>query len=260
MNAHWLLSTFLVLASSPALAFNCSLDPGMKALSKGHYAAAQAQWELENAPWNARAAARLLSEWGDLARWEADRVIAATRSSEREIARFIDALTACDSSTSRGAKLLTATAYFVGLGKKQDRSKAEKIFRRAARDGDALSNVALAAIAQQRGETAEYRSYLASARESGNVDSFMIGQMLFRGCIFRRDLPEAARWFESGANDGDAKSQRALAYMLFLGAGIAKDEMRAEALLGAADAADPQVNQNEQQIILEVAPGPRNQF
>ncbi len=247
--------TLLLGATCPALAgaFDCSTDQGMAAASAGQYRNAFAIWQEDSGSSSSRAAVKLMGQWGALVYPKATGPVEAS-TSDSELSAFVSSLKHCPASRQGAAGMLRATAYTSGSGVERDTKKAQKEFDKAVRHGDALSRLALAAIASVNNRPQDAYALATRALSSSvDIDPYLVGRLLYDGCIFERNRPEAVRWFEIGAQKEDWRSQRALAYMLIVGKDTPRDRARGEALIRAAaenpDAVNYDRNASQKEII-----------
>ncbi|MBO0905885.1 sel1 repeat family protein [Jiella sp. MQZ13P-4] len=83
----------------------------------------------------------------------------------------------------------------------------------------------------------------------------LLGEIYSRGLGVKRDMKEAARWYEAAAKAGNAEAQFRYAMILLAGTAVKQDEAQARDLMkAAADAGLPLAEYNFGQMLIESSP------
>ncbi|MBO0662960.1 sel1 repeat family protein [Jiella sp. CQZ9-1] len=83
----------------------------------------------------------------------------------------------------------------------------------------------------------------------------LLGEIYSRGLGVRRDMKEAARWYEAAAKAGNAEAQFRYAMILLDGSAVAPDPAKARDLMkAAADQGLPLAEYNYAQMLIEASP------
>ncbi len=118
--------------------------------------------------------------------------------------------------------------YSLGLGVRQDSSRAIAWYGRAAAQGhlDAQNNIGV--VYCDQGEHGMALKWFLKAARAGNAAAqFNTGNMYYNGSGATRDQAKAARWYLKAGERGDARAQNNLGFMYAGGLGVAKDEAQA---------------------------------
>lgn len=83
----------------------------------------------------------------------------------------------------------------------------------------------------------------------------LLGEIYSRGLGVRRNMKEAARWYQAAAKAGNSEAQFRYAMILLEGSAVSKDEAQARDLMkAAADAGLPLAEYNYGQMLIESSP------
>jgi uncharacterized protein len=118
--------------------------------------------------------------------------------------------------------------YFLGQGVPQDSAEAARWYRKAADQGDAISEYILGVLYDEgQGVTQDYAEaarWFRKAADQGDADAqFRLGDTYRQGQGVPKDSAEAARWFRKAANQGNAVGQSWLGFMYYYGQGVTQD-------------------------------------
>lgn len=141
------------------------------------------------------------------------------------------------------AEYQAGLASDLGRGVPQDYREAVRHYRRAAEQGHAGAQFALAemykngdGVAKSLAEAARW--YRRSA-DQGNRDAQLLLGVLYEGGEgVPRDVGEAAKWYRLSAEQGDARAQLLLGVLYQLGQGVQRSFVAAYALYTASAGAD----------------------
>ncbi|HEX6040830.1 toll/interleukin-1 receptor domain-containing protein [Longimicrobium sp.] len=133
-------------------------------------------------------------------------------------------------------RLQVGSAAHQWLARRDRYQKAAACFRLASRHGvlpeEGYLHLAYAldfGRAANEGERNEMVDAYRRAANAGAVGALQrLGELYLEGDIVRRDLSEAARWFQAAGERGDSRSREMLAVLYAYGAGVPQDFGEAE--------------------------------
>jgi hypothetical protein len=114
---------------------------------------------------------------------------------------------------------------------KSDLEEAVKWYRLAARQGDETSQVALAEICLERGDTQSYEEAFWWLREAADQESaeacLLLGECYEKGNGVRQDYLQAAAWYAKGDEIGNFECTLRLGVLYHHGKGVPQDYHKA---------------------------------
>jgi hypothetical protein len=137
--------------------------------------------------------------------------------------------------------------YDLGQGVRQDYGEAVKWYRRAADQGYAKAQFALAEMYKNGDGVAKDMRQAARwyrrAADRGYPDAqLLLGVLYESGAGVPENFAEAARWYRSAANQGDARAQMLLGNLYQLGQGVPQSTVVSYALYTVSNGVDPTGN------------------
>lgn len=138
-------------------------------------------------------------------------------------------------ATGAEAEYQTGLDYDLGRGVRQDYTEAVRHYRRAAEQGHAGAQFALAEMYKNGDGVAKdmdqaLRWYRTAAAQGEAGAELMLGVLYEGGVGVPADVAEAARWYRRSADHGDARAQLLLGVLYQTGQGVRWDPVAAWAL------------------------------
>lgn len=147
----------------------------------------------------------------------------------------------CVGQPSIGQLKFSAQRYYWGRDGRPDYAKALALYLEAAKLGDAEAQfIAGGMYFLGRGTTKNpkeaFRLLYQAARsgKSSPESQKILAQFFLVGQTAPKNYPEAVRWYERSAKNGDTDSQNELAFLYFVGHGVKQDSVKAFELFSQA--------------------------